>query len=128
MRGLCLSYISRYVVVPSSVIDQLTLSLWLCVKYSNGFINLMYNFKQGIMKNSFITTMLNTIAYLALIVQTILSFCYIAWPYEFEIEKNFHSGPNWVTAISYFAIGIITFLLLKSLAIIVKAAEKYLGQ
>ena len=49
-------------------------------------------------------------------------------PYEFEIGKNYHSDPNWATAISYFAIGIITFLLLKSLAIIVKAAEKYLGQ
>ena len=49
-------------------------------------------------------------------------------PFEFEIGKNYHSDPNWGTAISYFAIGIITFLLLKSLAIIVKAAEKYLGQ
>lgn len=88
----------------------------------------MYNYKQEIMKNSFITTMLNIIAYLALIIQIILGFCYIAWPYEFEIGKNYHSNPNWATAISYFAIGIITFLLLKSLAIIVKAAEKYLGQ
>ena len=78
--------------------------------------------------NSFIATMLNIIAYLVLIVQTILGFCYIAWPYEFEIGKNYHSDPNWGTAIGYFFIGIITFLLSKSLAIIVKAAEKYLGQ
>lgn len=77
--------------------------------------------------NSFITTMLNIIAYLALIVQTILGICYIAWPYEFEIEKDYYSDPNWATAISYFMIGVITFVLLRSLAIIVKAAEKYLG-
>ena len=44
--------------------------------------------------NSFIATMLNIIAYLVLIVQTILGFCYIAWPYEFEIDKNYHSDPN----------------------------------
>ena len=78
--------------------------------------------------NSFITTMLNIIAYLVLIVQTILGFCYIAWPYEFEIDKNYHSDPNWGTAIDYFFIGIITFVLLQALSIIVKAAEKYLSK
>ena len=88
----------------------------------------MYNFKQGFMKNSFITTTLNIIAYLVLIAQTILGFCYIAWPYEFEAGKDFYSDPNWATAISYFTIGFIVFVLLKSLSIIVKAAEKYLDQ
>lgn len=80
------------------------------------------------MANSFITTMLNVIAYITLIVQFILGICYISWPYEFEVGKHYHSDPNWATAISYFIVGIVTFVLLKSLAIIVKAAEKYLAK
>lgn len=78
--------------------------------------------------NSFIVSMLNVIAYITFIVQFILGICYISWPFEFEVGKNFYSSPNWATAIGYFIIGIITFVLLKALAIIVKAAEKYLAQ